>query len=194
MPLFLVVIVVAIVAGYLLGGRFRRFEQLRLRWWGLAPLGLAMQLAPVPSGSGAWRVVGVSLLISSFPVLIAFVVRNLRIAGFPVILVGLVLNVLVISVNQGMPVTREAIETSGQERYLRDLPREHGTKHFLAAPEDIRLEPLADVIALGGPFSDVVSVGDCFVYAGMAWLIVAAMRGRPTLRGRRAASAASVPS
>ena len=191
MPLVAVVLVAAIAVGYALGGRLRGLEGLRLRWWGLAPLGLLMQAIPIPTSTPGWRTLGVSLLIASFPLLIALVVANIRIAGMALILLGLVLNLVVISANRGMPITRHAIVASGQGRYLDDVPRHHGTKHFLAKPGDIVFEPLADVIAIGRPLNDVVSVGDCVVYAGVVWLIVAAMRGRWILRAPRSRAEAS---
>ncbi|MFN2545382.1 MAG: DUF5317 family protein [Actinomycetota bacterium] len=178
MPLVAIVLVAAILVGYIVGGRLHRIEKLRLRWWGLAPLGLAMQAIPLSTDSHGIRLLGVSLLIGSFPILITFVARNIRVPGMALILVGLVMNLTVIAANRGMPITRHAVLASGQGKYLDELPRHHGAKHFLARDEDIVLKPLADVIPLGSPVNDVVSAGDCVVYAGMFWLIVAAMRGR----------------
>ena len=43
--------------------------------------------------------------------------------------------------------------------------------------DDDQLTFLADVIAVPQPIGQAVSVGDIFVYAGLTWLIVAAMRG-----------------
>lgn len=193
MPLVVAVLLAALVVGYAVGGRFRRLERLRLRWWGLAPIGFLLQVIPVPQGSPGFRLLGVSLLIASFPLLIAFVAVNIRVAGLVLILIGLALNLTVIAANRGMPVTREAIVKSGQSRFLDDVSRHHGSKHFLARAEDITFEPLADVIAIGPPINDVVSLGDCFVYAGVFWLIVAAMRGRWILIGPRPREGARAP-
>ena len=44
---------------------------------------------------------------------------------------------------------------------------------------------LADVIPVGGPLAQVVSVGDILVYAGIGWYIVATMRKRPPAREER---------
>jgi uncharacterized protein DUF5317 len=118
-------------------------------------------------------------------VLMLFAALNLRLAGFALILVGLALNLTVIAANQGMPVTKNALIKSGQGEVLGELRKEPGAKHFLARPGDVVLEPLADVIPLGDPLDQVVSVGDLVVYAGVMWLIVAAMRGRSVLSGPR---------
>jgi hypothetical protein len=185
MRFLLGILAVAVLLGYVFGGRLRNVEGLRLRWWGLAPLGLAMQLVPIAGDTHGQRVVTVSLLIASYPVLMLFAVLNLRLAGFALILVGLAMNLTVIAANQGMPVTRNALIKSGQGDVLGELQKHPGAKHFLARPGDVVLEPLADVIPLGDPVDQVVSAGDLVVYAGVIWLIVEAMRGRPVLSAPR---------
>src|SRR5215470_7406397 len=108
MILLVSVLVLAVVVGYAIGGRLRNLETMRLRWWGLALGGLFLQLVPFPSG---WsHGVSVAALLVSFAMLIAFGVLNWRVCGVPVILFGLCLNGLVITVNQGMPVTLGALE------------------------------------------------------------------------------------
>ena len=187
------VLLLAVILGYAFGGRLRKIEGLKLRWWGLAPLGLALQLAPLSGSTHGQRVVTVSLLIASYPILMAFALANIRLAGFGLILVGLALNMTVISANQGMPVTKHALDASGQGAILHELQRSPGAKHFLAKPGDVVLEPLADVIPLGDPVNQVLSVGDVVVYAGVIWLIVAAMRGRSTLSLRKSREAEAAP-
>jgi uncharacterized protein DUF5317 len=184
MRFLLGVLALGVLLGYVLGGRLRNIERLRLRWWGLAPLGLALQLAPFSD-----RTVAVSLLIASYPILMLFCIANIRLAGFALILVGLALNMIVISANQGMPVSKSALDASGQGALLQDLEQHGGAKHFLARPANTVLEPIADVIPLGDPFNQVLSAGDVVVYAGVVWLIVAAMRGRPVLFGRKSREA-----
>jgi hypothetical protein len=181
------ILLLAVVVGYAIGGRLRNVEGLRLRWWWLAPLGLAMQLIPV-SGRG----IAVGLLIASYPVLMLFALANIRLAGFALIFVGLALNLTVIAANQGMPVTKHALVASGQGSLLGDLEKHGGAKHFLAKPGNTVLLPLGDVIPIGSPIDQVVSVGDSVVYGGVVWLIAAAMRGRPVLfgPGRRVGAAA----
>ena len=49
MILLIGVVLVSIGLGYLVGGRLSGFERFRLRWWFLAFVGLALQLAPVPA-------------------------------------------------------------------------------------------------------------------------------------------------
>ncbi len=182
--LFLGVIVLAIVAGYLFGGRLRGFERLELRWWWLAPLGLALQTVPLPDArEGTDLAIRIAVLSLSYVLLLVFAGGNLRVAGVSLVMVGLASNMLVIGVNGGMPVSRHALEASGQADVLQLLLRDEGAKHHLMTPED-HLTPLGDVIPIGLPIKQVVSVGDVFVYAGLAWLIVAVMRGRTRGLGR----------
>ncbi len=178
MILFLGAIGLSVLVGYLLGGRLRTFERLRLRWWALAPLGLALQAMPLPdSRHGTDLVVRIVLLSCSYVMLLVFVGVNFRIAGMPLLFIGLALNCIVIAANGGMPVSRQALEASGQSDVLELLLQDEGAKHHLLTPED-HVTFLGDVIPVGGPLHQVVSAGDVFVYSGIAWLIVAVMRGR----------------
>jgi hypothetical protein len=178
MILFLAVIVTSLVVGVLFRGSFRRFEHLRLRWWGLALLGLAIQFVPLPNGrTGTDLLVRIVILTGSYAMLVLFAALNVRLPGMPLVLIGLALNALVIVPNGGMPVSREALVRSGQGDVLQVLIDEGAAKHHLMNDDDV-LEPLADVIPLGTPVNQVVSIGDVFVYAGLGWLIVATMRGR----------------
>jgi hypothetical protein len=175
MILLVSVLVLAVLVGYAAGGRLRNLETMRLRWWGLALGGLLIQLVPLPS---SWpHGVAVAALLVSFAMPIAFGVLNWRVTGVPVILFGLCLNGLVITVNQGMPVTLGALKGSGQESLLNELIHNGGTKHHLATSDD-KLVFLSDAIGIPKPIGQAVSVGDMFVYAGLVWAVAAAMRGR----------------
>jgi hypothetical protein len=178
MILFAAVILFAFLLGYVFGGRIRRFEQLHLRWSWLAIAGLALQFVPLPDGAtGTDLVVRTAVLSCSYVLLLVFAALNIRLAGVPLVFAGLALNLLVIASNGGMPVSRGALESSGQGDVLQVLIDEGAAKHHLLTDDDV-LTPLADVIPVGGPIKQVVSLGDVFVYAGVVWLIVAVMRGR----------------
>jgi hypothetical protein len=178
MILFLAVIVASLLVGVLFRGSFRRFEHLRLRWWGLALLGLAIQFVPLPNGrTGTDLLVRMAILSCSYAMLLLFATLNIRLPGMPLVLIGLALNALVIVPNGGMPVSRDALVRSGQGDVLQVLIDEGAAKHHLLNDDDV-LTPLADVIPIGTPINQVVSIGDVFVYAGLGWLIVATMRGR----------------
>jgi hypothetical protein len=172
MKLTLIVISVSLVTGILLGGRLTSLSSVRVRWPFLAPLGLGLQMAPVPG-----RVLAMTLLFASFAVLLVFGLANRRLAGFGLVLAGMALNLTVIAVNGGMPVTRHALVASGQADTLSFLVHDGGAKHHLARLDD-HLLFLGDVIPI--PVADqVASAGDLVTFAGIAWLIVSSMRWRP---------------
>jgi hypothetical protein len=174
MRLILLTVLVALGVGLATGGSLREFPTLKTRWWWLALAGVAMQFV---TGGGTLEV---ALLLGSFVALLVFVLANVRAPGFPLILIGLLLNLAVIAANQGMPVTRHALEASGQGGTFTELATNgDGQKHYLVEEGDgTLLLPLGDVIALGGPVRQAISFGDIFVHLGIAWFIVVAMRRR----------------
>lgn len=173
MRLVLVAFTLAIGLGYLLGGRLSWLSGIKVRWFPLALVGLGMQMAPVPGNR--WPVY---LLYASFVLLLAFAFVNLKVTGFAIITVGIILNFTVIAANGGMPVSRQSLIDSGQASTLSDLVTAGGAKHHLVGSDD-RLTFLADVIAIPAPVSQSVSLGDLFTYGGVVVLIAAAMRRRP---------------
>ncbi|MCA1726265.1 MAG: DUF5317 domain-containing protein, partial [Actinobacteria bacterium] len=150
-------LIVAFGIGLLMKGKFSNLAELRLRYWGLAFLGLALQAAPYPSSWG--KDFPVAALLLSFVLLFAFALANIREAGFILILAGGLANFIVIAANWGMPVAREALVASDQPGPLRQLERAEATKHHLASDDD-HLLFLADVIPIPDPIHLAVSVGD----------------------------------
>jgi hypothetical protein len=170
MRLMLPVITLAVITGKLAGGRLDRLPHAGVRWAPLALVGLALQLAPLPAPAA------MALLYLSFALLLVFAAANLRRPGFPLILLGVVLNLMVIGANAGMPVSLSAIVASGQQDTLGELAEDgDGVKHHLADPST-RLLPLGDVLAVPPPVRQVISVGDIAVDAGIFWFIVGVMR------------------
>ena len=171
MKLVLPSFLIAVAIGYARGGRLATLGHLRLRWQGLAILGLGLQMLLWPGGS--WPLL---YLYASFVILTAFAVANIRTTGVSLIVIGIALNFLVIVVNQGMPVSREAIVDSGQAASLDELVNEGGAKHHLASERD-HLRFLGDVIAIP-PLEQAISVGDIFTYGGVVVLIISGMGRR----------------
>jgi len=169
--LILATLGLALAVGLLTGGRAAGLAAARLRWWWLAFAGIALQFLPL-SGTP-----GFVVLLASFLLLVAFCAANLRAPGFWLIAVGLAANLVVIAANRGMPVTRQALVASGQADTIRSLREHGGAKHHLADADDVLL-PLADVIGIGPPIRQAISVGDVFVHAGAFWFVVRGMRRR----------------
>ena len=177
MKLLLAVVLVSIYLGYLFGGRLKRLESLRPRWWGLVIAGLGIQFVPLPEGTaGTDLVVRTAVLGLSYALLVTFTLVNIRMPGIGLVLIGLVCNLTVIVINGGMPASASALINSGQRDVLVSLRSEGADKHHLLTNED-QLTFLADVIAVPQPIGQAVSIGDVFVYAGLVWLVIATMRG-----------------
>jgi hypothetical protein len=176
MKLMAICMAAILVVGYLLGGRLRNVADLQIRWPGLAFLGLALQFIPGPGDT-----IPLACLYLSFVLLIVFTVANIRVFGFPLILAGVLCNLLVIGTNGGMPVSAHALEASDQGQFLGDLENNPYPKHHLATDDDL-LRFLGDVIPVPTPVAQAISFGDILTYGGVGMVIVGAMRTMPARR------------
>jgi hypothetical protein len=171
-------LVVGVLIGLALGGSLRSLADLSFRWWPLAIVGLVLQF--IPTSSHAWAV---GLLIASYAVLVVFFAANIRTAGMPLIALGFVLNIVVIGVNGGMPVSDHALRVaygSGYAEQRRELTSgEGGAKHHLQGPDD-HVTWLADEIPIPAPVRIVVSVGDLVSLIGAGWLLARATMAKGT--------------
>jgi hypothetical protein len=188
MVLVLPTLLVAVLVGYLLGGRLNRIGDARLRGgrflvaaMGLQGVAVLAQRAgrALPDGAHA------GLALASLAALLIVAVRNRRIAGMALAGAGVALNLLVIAVNGAMPVSLDALRTV-QPRLV-DLP---GGLHR-AVPDGGRLGLLGDVVALP-LLGAVISPGDILLAIGGAVSVVALMV-RPAGRGPSAARISSEP-
>lgn len=178
--ILLAALFLGLLAGAALASGLRRPYRLpdpRHLW--LVPAAFLPQLLVVylPVGRGlAPEWVASLVLPVSLAVFLAFVWLNRRIPGMPVVLVGLVLNLLVITANGGwMPVSPETasripgVAPAGEaEPGIRV-----GDKDILLRREDTRLEWLADRYLLPDwlGYRAAFSLGDVFVGAGAFWLL-----------------------
>jgi hypothetical protein len=173
-------VVIAVLLGYVLGGRLHRFENLRINRWGLAIAGAiltaivnlfpALSIGPIPD-----TVVGPVLLATSYFLLVVFLISNRWIPAGYVMIAGLLLNLVVVVSNGGMPVRAEAITTAGGDPAV--LQDASVGKHHLMNGDDVFWQ-LGDVIGVPEPIGVVLSPGDVLLYGGMVYSIVQIMRGR----------------
>jgi hypothetical protein len=163
--MFLVaVIVLGALAVPLSGGRLGALADLRLRrlWAIYAALGLAIlgvNLPGLPDG------VRSALLVAAYPVGAVFLAANWRVPGVPLVALGAGLNLLAIAANGGvMPASADALAAAG-------LPVADPGFENSAALDAARLAFLGDVFAIPAswPLSNVFSVGDVCIGAGLAW-------------------------
>jgi hypothetical protein len=170
------IVLLAVLTGYVVGGRLRNFERLRVHWWSLVFVGLALQAVPLPANSLlSPRLTGTAALLLSYGCLLAFVVINRWIPGAIAMALGLVLNLVVVGLNAGMPVSPAAVQTIGgsvEAVSVADSPKHH------LMDEDDWAGFLGDVIPVPRPVGIVISVGDVLLYLGLMWFIVQVMRGR----------------
>jgi Family of unknown function (DUF5317) len=174
-----------LLVGYLTGGRLRNLANLQIEWPWLALIGLLLQFVTGPGST-----VPLVCLYLSFVLLIVFTIKNIRVFGFPVILAGVLCNLLVIGINGGMPVSKAALRGSDQGQFLGDLENNPYPKHHLATDDDL-LRFLGDVIPVPEPIAQAISVGDILTYAGVGLVVVGAMR-TPARRQELAVNEAGV--
>jgi Family of unknown function (DUF5317) len=175
MSLVLAIVVLAVATGYVAGGRLRRFEGLEVHWWILVFLALALQAAPLPENSlSTPRLTGTFALLASYGLLLLFVLVNRWIPGARLMAIGLLLNLLVVGLNAGMPVSPSAVETAGGS--INEVAEADSPKHHLMDDRDM-LGFLGDVVPLPA-LGIVISVGDVLLYGGVFWFVVQVMRGR----------------
>ncbi|MFL6075078.1 MAG: DUF5317 family protein [Mycobacteriales bacterium] len=179
MALVVCAVVVAFLAGLLVGGRLAAIEELEIAGWQLLVAAFVAQLggfllgvAGLPAG---WSY-GVGTAVSA-ALMVAFLVRNRQIAGAGLIALGLLLNALVILLNGAMPVSAHAADKAGV----------HGTddvRHERATGSTV-LRPAGDVIPVPLPgVPEVVSAGDVLVAAGLAQFVFTALSGAQPARPR----------
>jgi hypothetical protein len=162
-------VALGLLAGIAAGGRLANVGSRPLR--GVPVLAVAVVLQGLTSVVGVGGTAGLALVLASYALLTTFAVANIRLVGMPVVLVGLGLNIAVITVNGGMPVRAEALRALGEER-VDEL--EFGAKRHLEGADD-RLTFLGDVIPVR-PFREVVSFGDLILAAGIANVVFRLLR------------------
>jgi hypothetical protein len=167
---------IGLILGLLLGGRPSGLANLNFRWGMLAVAGFAVQLV-LFSGPVSERIgdqAGPVLYVASTALVLVAVLANLRIPGMVLVAIGAASNLAAILANGGyMPASHApAVGPDGIAVY--------SNTRIFASPA---LQPLTDVIALPDwlPFTNIASIGDLLIGAGIAIVIAASMRAtRPT--------------
>ncbi|HEU0102550.1 MAG TPA: DUF5317 family protein, partial [Mycobacteriales bacterium] len=142
MSLVVVVLLLALVAGRLCGGRLSRLGDLRLRSLALVPAALGLQLAGGLLGGVAYPVG----LASSALLVLVFLGQNRGLRGTSLLALGLLANALVVGLNGAMPVSATAAARAGVP-----LVEVVGDPRHELATSDTRLPLLADVVPVPLP-------------------------------------------
>lgn len=179
---FLIVLAaLAVLVGYLTGGRLSGLLRLRLRWLALLYAALAIQLVEfyVPAVHEA-ALHGLGRLFTAviFGLVVTWLMINFRGAtrgprvAYGLVAGGLVLNGICLLVNGRMPFWLPAARAAGlPERLL------HEGSHVknVAAGAHTKLLFLGDIVPVPG-LAKVFSIGDIAIAAGIVVLVVTGMR------------------
>ncbi|MBI2165457.1 MAG: DUF5317 domain-containing protein [Chloroflexi bacterium] len=141
---------------------------------------LGLKTGVTPAGVGL-------LLFVSYALLLIGTVRNLRMWGFRLFLIGLALNMAAMGANGWrMPVSPATLLQAGfvEEAFLQSGSYLSSVKSVLLAPEYTRLGFLTDIIVITKPLRRIFSVGDIMVLLGVVTVFV---EWCLTLRSRRVA-------
>ncbi|HEX2184727.1 MAG TPA: DUF5317 family protein, partial [Chloroflexota bacterium] len=132
------VLAIGLLFGWGFGGALRNVAHVNVRLWFLFPIALILQALPIPQGqSETGRIFPFLALEASYVLLAVGVLANWRVRGFRLILFGILLNAIPITLNQGMPVSGDAVRDAGGDPAT--VPKERGQKHHLLTSDD-RLE------------------------------------------------------
>jgi len=146
------------------GGRLTRLAELRLRWLWTAPTALALQVVIVTIAPGGDTTLHDVVHIATYVLAGAFLWANRGIAGVPLVALGAAANALAILLNGGvMPASSTAQRLAG-------LVEGAGFHNSAAVPHP-HLLWLGDIIPVPGPLPNVLSIGDCIIFAGMLVLL-----------------------
>ncbi len=178
-----------LILGLLAGGKIGRLLDVRLRWVALILLALALRIGTqtaIGNGVELADQLRLPLYAGAFGILAYALWLNRRLPGLLAVFVGVVANGVAIVANGGwMPVWPPALTAAGlgagelNVAFHQLLPTDFGADFFLHAG------PIADIIPIPLPFlTNVSSVGDAFIAAGLAWFVFASLvRGKEDPQG-----------
>lgn len=176
----LAVLAAALIASLLTGGRLRRIENFRLR---ALPLGIGAFVVQVliftERGESLLGALLPAFYVLSLAMLVAFLLANVRLFGVPILLAGLLLNIIVIGVNGGrMPANPQALIATGQSSAAERLVRDGHAANVVLMGSQTKLNFLGDYIVLPllGDFGSAYSIGDLVALMGEAALVFGMVR------------------
>lgn len=170
--------VVAAVVGRIRGGSFSRLAATRFEYVWLLWVGLLIQV-PFEVWQPSWVTapVGLGIIIGTDVLVAVWLLANRHLPGVAWAAAGFLLNALVISVNQAMPVSAWAAGVAGAHSSVGA-----GVKHELMNGGTI-LPWLGDILPLP-PTEEVFSIGDLLIAAGIVRLVYTEMGPAPFPRPR----------
>lgn len=153
---------IGLLSGTAFRGDLRRLRDLSLQWLPLLLVALTARAITPLAGE-----VALAGYVLAFLAIAAVAAKNRSVMGMPLILVGALLNLAVVALNGGMPVSEDAVRAAAAT-----MPSDRlhlaGTEHAVAAL-------LADTIPLV-PFRAVYSIGDVLIALGGGLVAFRAVR------------------
>jgi uncharacterized protein DUF5317 len=181
----LIALLLGIGIGLLRGGSLKTLSGAELRGVPLVFTGVVLQIGSTLAGRTSADWLPLALVLISFACVFGFAALNFNLPGMTLIAAGALCNLVVISVNGGMPVSTEAIARAGLDNPFTPGAATKGAHHALTNGDSLRF--LADVIPVR-VMANVISVGDILIWAGLLLLIAQLMVGP---KGKRRQGAAS---
>lgn len=175
-------VIIGIIAGYLRGGRLKNIIQRPLKHVWLAVSGFLVQIV-IFSDIPAFQLENPALAVFygiSYLLIFAFVIVNRKVPGIILIGVGMILNATAIFANGGhMPTSLENFEKTGIEQSEVEALRQGSTTNNSQVITDDTILPwLGDIFYIPSwmPFSNVFSIGDLFITAGVCMYFIFCMK------------------
>jgi hypothetical protein len=176
----LVVLACSLCLSLVTGGRLRYIENFHLNALPLGVGAFVVQLLIFTSrGESLLGVLLPGVYVLTLLVLLAFLLVNRRVFGIPVLLVGLMLNLLVIGANGGrMPADPQALVATGQSSHAEELVRDGTAANVVLMSDRTHLNFLGDYIVLPllGDMGSAYSTGDLLALVGEAALVYGMVR------------------
>jgi hypothetical protein len=175
LPLFILVVLAGVVAGWLRGGDLSGLAGTQVRGRRTALACLAVQAlvgAVVVRNLGMPRTLGAVVLIGALAALVAVARANGQLPGVPLLALGVLLNLLVTVANLGVPVAPATLQRAAVPTE-RPLPQRPDAKHVLQGA-GARLVLFSDRFAVR-PLRTVTSAGEVAEFAGLFLLVQNAM-------------------
>jgi len=183
-----IVVFAALAIAVLRGGRLVNLGDIELGWGWLLLVALGLQLGTrfLPDESWAdW--VGVMMVLVSFALLMAMVLRNRSKPGMWIAGLGVLMNFIVIAANGGMPVLAGAAEVASG--FTVADPDLSGSFKHVPLDASSQLTFFADVIPLRLiGIGEVISLGDILLALGLGVFLEHELR-RPRRYFKRGAQA-----
>lgn len=172
--MFIISIAFAIILGYILGGKLRNLENLRIRGIYLIFISFAIELGIVMgirNGILNPGKITYALDLLMYLLILIFVLLNRKNTCLVIMGAGFLLNALPIFLNGGaMPVSQEAINITG-------LNPDIGSEGlYTIIDSSTKLWFLGDIIPVRFINTFIISIGDIFTALGLVLLIVTGMR------------------